>query len=37
MLPHLAFATHESFDKRVEIVIENIRLWLQGKPGNIMN
>ncbi len=37
MLPHLAFATNESFDKRIEIVMENIRLWLQGKPRNIMN
>jgi D-3-phosphoglycerate dehydrogenase len=37
MLPHMAFATHESFDKRIDIVMENIRLWLQGKPRNIMN
>lgn len=37
MLPHLAFATKESFDKRIDIVMENIRLWLQGKPRNIMN
>ncbi|WP_320020195.1 NAD(P)-dependent oxidoreductase [Labilibaculum manganireducens] len=37
MLPHLAFATNESFGKRVDIVMENIRLWLQGKPRNIMN
>ena len=37
MLPHIAYATHESFDKRVNIVMENIRLWLKGKPRNIMN
>ncbi|PKQ66660.1 hydroxyacid dehydrogenase [Labilibaculum manganireducens] len=37
MLPHLAFATNESFGKRIDIVMENIRLWLQGKPRNIMN
>ncbi|PKQ63428.1 hydroxyacid dehydrogenase [Labilibaculum filiforme] len=37
MLPHLAFASHESFDKRIDIVMENIRLWLQGKPRNMMN
>ncbi len=37
MLPHLAFASHESFDKRIEIVIDNIKLWLEGKPRNIMN
>ncbi|RUT78756.1 NAD(P)-dependent oxidoreductase [Ancylomarina longa] len=37
LLPHIAYATNESFDKRVDIVMENIRLWLQGKPRNIMN
>ena len=37
MLPHLAFASHESFDKRIEIVMDNIKLWLEGKPRNIMN
>lgn len=37
MLPHLAFATHESFDKRIDIVMDNIKLWLEGKPRNIMN
>ncbi|BAX80023.1 NAD(P)-dependent oxidoreductase [Labilibaculum antarcticum] len=37
MLPHLAFATQESFNKRVDIVMENIRLWLSGKPRNMMN
>ncbi|WP_321319565.1 NAD(P)-dependent oxidoreductase [Labilibaculum sp.] len=37
MLPHLAFATNESFSKRVDIVMENIRLWLSGNPRNIMN
>lgn len=37
MLPHLAFASHESFDKRIDIVMDNIKLWLEGKPRNIMN
>jgi len=37
MLPHLAFASHESFDKRIDIVMGNIKLWLEGKPRNIMN
>lgn len=37
MLPHMAFATNESFDKRIDIVMENIRLWLQGRPRNVMN
>ena len=37
MLPHLAFASYESFDKRIDIVMDNIKLWLEGKPRNIMN
>lgn len=37
MLPHLAFASNESFDKRIDIVMDNIKLWLEGKPRNIMN
>ncbi len=37
LLPHLAYATNESFDKRIDIVMDNILLWLQGKPRNIMN
>lgn len=37
MLPHIAYATNESFQKRLEIVIENILLWLDNKPRNIMN
>jgi D-3-phosphoglycerate dehydrogenase len=37
MLPHLAFASHESFDKRIDIVMDNIKLWLEGRPRNIMN
>ncbi|WP_421921188.1 NAD(P)-dependent oxidoreductase [Marinifilum sp.] len=37
MLPHIAYATNESFQKRIDIVMENIKLWLQGKPRNIMN
>lgn len=37
MLPHLAFASHESFDKRIDIVMDNIKLWLEGNPRNVMN
>ncbi len=37
LLPHFAYATSESFNKRIDIVMENIVLWLQGKPRNIMN
>ena len=37
MLPHLAFATNESFDKRIGIVMDNISLWMEGSPRNVMN
>jgi len=37
MLPHVAYATNESFEKRLQIVIDNIILWLDNKPRNIMN
>jgi len=30
LLPHIGFATNEAFNKRADIVIENIRNWLQG-------
>lgn len=34
--PHVAFASHESMDKRAEIVFENIQSWLEGKQQNII-
>ena len=37
MLPHVAYATNESFEKRLQIVIDNILLWLDGKARNVMN
>ncbi len=37
MLPHIAYATHESFDKRLDIVINNIINWLHNSPQNVMN
>lgn len=37
MLPHIAYATNESFEKRLNIVIDNIKLWIEGNPRNIMN
>jgi D-3-phosphoglycerate dehydrogenase len=36
MLPHIAYATNESFQKRLQIVIDNILLWIDNKPRNIM-
>lgn len=37
LLPHIGYATEEAIQLRSEIVIENIKKWLQGKPQNIMN
>lgn len=34
--PHVAFATEESMQKRAEIAMDNIRLWLDGSPQNIV-
>lgn len=36
MLPHVAYATSESFDKRINIVVDNIKSWIAGKPINVM-
>lgn len=35
LTPHIAFATKEAIEKRSKIVINNILLWLDGKPENI--
>lgn len=37
LLPHIGYATKEAIQFRAEIVIENIKKWLEGKPQNIMN
>lgn len=34
--PHIAFASHQAFEKRADIVADNIALWLAGKPQNII-
>ena len=36
MLPHIGFATHEAIALRTQIVFENIRGWLNGKPLNVV-
>ena len=33
--PHVAFASTESFIIRAEIVLDNIRAWMAGKPVNV--
>lgn len=34
--PHVAFATEESMQKRAEIAMDNVRLWLDGRPQNVV-
>lgn len=34
--PHIAFATQQAFEKRADIVAENIKLWLESNPQNVV-
>lgn len=34
--PHVAFATQESMLLRAQIVFDNLRAWLQGRPQNVV-
>ena len=36
LTPHIAFATHQAFEKRAVIVFENILAWLRGAPQNLV-
>lgn len=36
LTPHVAFATTESLYKRAVIVFDNIKLWMQGNPQNLI-
>ena len=36
MLPHIAYASNESFEKRINIVVQNIYKWLNNEPQNVM-
>lgn len=36
LLPHIGFATHEAIALRSQIVLDNIRRWLEGKPQNVL-
>lgn len=36
LTPHVAYATKESIERRADIVIENIRAYLNKKPQNVM-
>ncbi|MDA3865653.1 MAG: NAD(P)-dependent oxidoreductase [Salinivirgaceae bacterium] len=35
LMPHIAYATHEAFVLRAEIVFENILKWKHGTPQNV--
>jgi len=35
--PHVAWATFEARKRLIAIAIENIKLYLEGKPVNIVN
>ena len=37
LTPHIAFASHQAFEKRAHIVGENIAKWLEGTPQNVKN
>lgn len=34
LTPHIAYATREAFEHRIDIVIKNIENWLLGSPSN---
>lgn len=36
MLPHMGYATKESFTERLCIVVENIEMWLNNTPQNLI-
>lgn len=36
LTPHIAFASNQAFEKRADIVAENIKCWLEGKPQNLI-
>lgn len=36
LTPHVAFATHESIQRRAAIVIQNIEGWFENSPQNVM-
>ena len=37
LLPHIGYATNEAIELRGNIVMENIKMWLEGRPQNVMN
>jgi len=36
LTPHIAYATREAFEKRAEIVVNNVYCWLSEKPQNLI-
>lgn len=37
LTPHVAYATYESILRRASIVFDNVKMWLENKPQNVMN
>lgn len=36
MLPHMGYATKESFTSRLQIVVRNVEQWINGTPQNVI-
>lgn len=36
LTPHIAFASHQAFEKRADIVAENLKKWLEQAPQNVI-
>lgn len=36
LLPHIGYSTHEAISNRIDIVVENIIKWFEGKPQNVI-
>ena len=37
MLPHMGYATKESFAERLKIVVANVEMWLKNTPQNLVS
>src|ERR1700755_2838146 len=35
--PHVAWATREARERLLETAITNLRVWIEGKPRNVVN
>ena len=37
LAPHIGYATEEAVEMRADIVFENVLMWEQGQPQNVVN